>query len=185
MRMLRRFVLTGAPGSGKTSLLLALRARGHAVIEEAATDVIVAVQAQGVDAPWERDDFVDLVVALQRERQLRAVPAGTMVQVFDRSPLCTLALAQYLKRPVTPLLMREVTRVVQEQLYDQRVFFLRPLGFIERTAARRISPRDALAFEAVHEQVYRDHGFTLVDVPAGPVPSRADALDAHLLAART
>src|SRR4051812_4253534 len=104
MRMLRRFVLTGAPGSGKTSLLLALRARGHAVIEEAATDVIVAVQAQGVDAPWERDDFVDLVVALQRERQLRPVPAGTMVQVFDRSPLCTLALAQYLKRPVTPLL---------------------------------------------------------------------------------
>jgi len=36
----RRYVLTGAPGSGKTALLGALRERGHAVVEEAATDVI-------------------------------------------------------------------------------------------------------------------------------------------------
>lgn len=177
--MLQRFVLTGAPGSGKTLLLLALRGRGHAVIEEAATDVIVAAQAHGVDAPWERDNFIDLVVALQRARQLRPVPPTTLLQVFDRSPLCTLALAHYLKRPVTPLLTKEVTRVVEEQVYEQRVFFVRPLGFVERTAARRISPQDALAFEAVHAQVYRDHGFTLVDVPAGPVPGRADAVEAH------
>ncbi len=40
--MLVRVVLTGAPGSGKTTLLDALRLRGHAVVEEAATDVIAA-----------------------------------------------------------------------------------------------------------------------------------------------
>jgi predicted ATPase len=39
----RRYVLTGAPGSGKTSLLQALAARGWAVVHEAATDVIALV----------------------------------------------------------------------------------------------------------------------------------------------
>lgn len=180
--MSRRFVLTGAPGSGKTTLLLALRDRGHHVVAESATDVIAAEQAGGVDAPWERDNFIDLVVALQRHRMLQPVPAGTLAQVFDRSPLCTLALAHYQHRSVTPLLAAEVERVVEAQAYEKQVFFVRPLGFVEPTAARRISYRDALAFEAVHEQVYRDHGFTFVDVTPGDVSSRADEVEATLRA---
>ena len=183
--MPRRFVLTGAPGSGKTALLLTLRDRGHHVVAEAATDVIAAEQAKGVDAPWERGDFIDLVVALQRRRQLQPVPAGTVEQVFDRSPMCTLALAQYQHRSVSPLLAAEVERVVMAQVYQKQVLFVRPLGFVEPTAARRISYRDALAFEAVHEQVYRDHGFTLVDLAPGDVLSRADEVEARLRAVAT
>lgn len=183
--MFRRFILTGAPGSGKTTLLLDLRERGHEVVAEAATDVIAGQQARGINEPWERDDFIDLVVALQRQRQLRPVLARTSLQVFDRSPLCTLALAQYLRRPVPSLLKDEVARVLDEQVYEKQVFFVRPLGFIEATAARRIAYRDALAFEAVHEQVYRDHGFTLVDVLAATVPDRADAVEDRLRLAQT
>lgn len=40
-------------------------------------------------------------------------------------------------------------------------------GFVRPAAARQISLEDSLAFEQVHEQVYRDLGFQLVDVPAG------------------
>jgi predicted ATPase len=47
--MPRRYVLTGAPGSGKTALLAALSQRGHVVVEEAATDVITRQQARGCD----------------------------------------------------------------------------------------------------------------------------------------
>lgn len=175
-------MLTGAPGSGKTTLLLALRQRGHHVVREAATDVIAEQQARGVDAPWERADFIDLVVGVQRRRQRESVPVGAVTQFFDRSPLCTLALARYQHRAVSLPLATEVRRVVQEQLYEEEVLFVRALGFIQATAARRISYRDALAFEAVHEQVYRDHGFTLIDLPPGDVTSRADAVEAHLTA---
>jgi len=65
----RRYVLTGAPGAGKTVLLHALAARGWPVVQEAATDVIAALQADGVDQPWTRDDFCDRIIALQRQRQ--------------------------------------------------------------------------------------------------------------------
>jgi len=39
-------------------------------------------------------------------------------------------------------------------------------------AARRISFEDSLVFERIHEQVYRELGFDVVDVPAGPLADR-------------
>ncbi|MGH3405212.1 MAG: AAA family ATPase, partial [Streptosporangiaceae bacterium] len=93
--------MTGAPGCGKTSILTALRDQGYAVVPEAATDVIAAEQARGIDEPWTRPEFADRIVELQRTRQLLAVGDP---QIYDRSPLCTLALARYLGQPVTPLL---------------------------------------------------------------------------------
>ncbi len=167
--MPKRYILTGAPGSGKTSVALGLRRRGHAVVDEAVTDLIGASQAAGVDEPWLRGGFLDDVVILQRTRQLAAVPEELSVQVFDRSPLCTLALAYQLDLPVTPLLAAEVTRMIRDRVYEPTVFLVRPLGFIEATAVRRISYPEALEFQGVHETVYREHGFRLVDVDPGPV----------------
>lgn len=181
--MLTRYVLTGAPGSGKTSVLHELRRRGHAVVEEAATDVIAVQQGRGIDEPWLRDDFVDLIVGLQRERAAVPLAGSVHAQVHDRSPLCTLALARYLGRPVTPLLAGEVDRVLRGQVYAQSVLLVRPLGFIEPTAARRIGYAESLAFERVHEAVYHEYGFDLVDIPPGCVTDRADAVEAHMLSA--
>jgi predicted ATPase len=42
---MHRFVLTGAPGSGKTTILRNLSRHGYAVVNEAATDVIATKQA--------------------------------------------------------------------------------------------------------------------------------------------
>jgi predicted ATPase len=39
-------------------------------------------------------------------------------------------------------------------------------------AARRISCKDSLVFEQLHEQTYRDLGFQLVQVPATPLTDR-------------
>jgi predicted ATPase len=47
----RRYIMTGAPGAGKTSILATLRARGYAVVNEAATDVIARELACGREHP--------------------------------------------------------------------------------------------------------------------------------------
>jgi predicted ATPase len=70
------------------------------------------------------------------------------------------------------LLAREVDRVVTEGVYETTVFFIRNQGFVQTTAARRISFEDSLVFEQLHEQTYRDLGFQLVEVPAGPLTDR-------------
>jgi predicted ATPase len=175
--MLKRYILTGAPGGGKTALAHALRQRGYYVVEEAATDVITIQQAQGVEEPWQRTDFLESITRLQRHRQIAPVRVTVDTQIYDRSPLCTLALARYLRRPVPLLLTEEVTRLINEQIYERSVFLVQPLGFITVTAARRIRYQDSVYFHQVHAAVYREHGFELVDVPAAPVAEPAALVD--------
>jgi predicted ATPase len=186
-----RFVLTGAPGAGKTTIAHGLARLGYRVIPEAATDVIAGLHADGKAEASLGLTFPDVVVEVQRARQQAAPPPGrppgpdgtptaVWTHVYDRSPLCTLALAHYLDVPVSPVLAAEIDRVVREGVYDRRVLFVRPLGFVTPTAARRISYRQSLVFERHHEDAYRVHGFELVDVPAAPVPDRVALAHAYL-----
>ncbi|WP_406344066.1 AAA family ATPase [Streptomyces sp. NBC_01578] len=131
---MRRYVLTGTPGSGKTSILRCLAELGYGVVEEAATAVIARAQALGEDEPWMRTTFVDDVVDLQRQRQLETSSTSS-VQVFDRSPVCTYALANYLGLPASRALTAEIERITAEEIYERQVLFVLNLGFCEPTSA--------------------------------------------------
>ena len=168
------YILTGAPGAGKTAVLRLLEAVGYPVVEEAATDVIALGQAQGCAEPWNDHEFITRVTTLQLCRQdVAAYLAGNRSVFFDRSQVCTLVLSRYLGCPVPDLLTREISRILADGVYDTRAFFIRNQGFVTPTAARRINFEDSLTFERLHEQTYRDLGFQLTDVPPGPLADRA------------
>jgi predicted ATPase len=173
---MRRFVLTGAPGSGKTAILRQLELDGFGVVEEAATDVIALEQARGVAEPWKHPSFIDSIVELQRRRQLRASRQADEIQFHDRSAVCTAALAAYLGYPRPDTLLRELERVETEAIFQRLVFFIQNLGFITPTEARRISFEDSLRFERVHEKIYRSFGFELIPVAPGSLSDRVDAI---------
>jgi len=170
---MRRFILTGAPGSGKTAILRQLEQDGFGIVEEAATDLIALEQAKGVEEPWTRPTFIDQVVALQARRRTRL---GDEVQFHDRSAFCTAALADFLDYPPSDALQRELELLAGEPFYERRVFFVQGLGFVTPSAARRISLEEARRFEALHERTYRAHGFELVPIGPGSVLDRAAAI---------
>jgi predicted ATPase len=167
------YVLTGAPGAGKTAIVRQLELDGHRVVEEAATDVIALQQAIGDPEPWTHAAFIDAIVGLQLQRQQAAEATAADIVFFDRSPVCTLALSRYLGYAESALLTAEITRLLRRGSYARTVFFVRSLGHVAPTAARRISLADSVIFEEVHERTYRDLGFQLVDVPPGPLAQRA------------
>ncbi len=177
---MKRYILTGAPGSGKSTILRRLAALGYATVEEAATAVIAARQAAGEAEPWTRPSFIDETVVVQRRRQVRTPVGGPDVQFFDRSPVCTHALSEFIGHPIPPILTAEIERIARERIYDRHVFFVRNLGFVEPTAARRISFEDSLRFERLHEDTYRAFGFRLIDIPAGPLPGRVRKIRAAI-----
>jgi predicted ATPase len=173
---MRRFILTGAPGSGKTAIIRQLELDGLSVVEEAATDVHAPEQARGVAELWKHLSFIDSIAELQRRRQVRASRETDEVRFHDRSAICTAALAVYLGYPLSDTLLRELKRVETEAIYQKRVFFVQKLGFITPTQARRISFAESLRFEQVHEETYRRFGFELVPIAPGSLRDRVDAI---------
>lgn len=166
---MQRHIVTGAPGVGKTSIVQALAAHGYDVVPEAATAVIAEQQALGVAEPWSRPDFIDHVAELQIRQCSEATGES---HIFDRSPICTLALQRYLGHPESHVLHEELDRIRRQRTYAREVFFVRPIGFVEPTTARRIGYEDSLVFERVHEVAYRELGYVLVDIPAAPLDDR-------------
>jgi predicted ATPase len=177
---MRRFIITGAPGAGKTAIIRQLALDGFSVVEEAATDVIAAAQAQGRDQPWTHPSFIDEIATLQRDRQIRASYVPDEVQFHDRCAVCTAALALYLGHPYTPFLASELVRIKKGAIYQTRVFFVRNLGFITPTEARRISFEETVRFEKIHEQTYRDLGFELVSIEPATVAERVSMIKAAI-----
>jgi predicted ATPase len=182
-RLMKRYILTGTPGAGKTAILRWLECDGYTVVEEAATDVIALQHARGERESWRKPSFVEEILALQRRRQEQAAGLPGDVQIYDRSPVCTYALATYLGHPVSPALSRELERIQARRIYEKKVFFVQNLGFITPTDARRITFEESLRFERIHQDAYASLGYECVPIAPGLLPDRVAAVKQQLEAA--
>ena len=169
---MKRYILTGTPGSGKTSVLHELKSLGYAVVEEAATDVIALEHRRGNPEPWMQADFIDKIIQLQKQRQIDATIRSDEVQVHDRSPICTFALSRYLGYPPSVCLIEEMERIERENIYQRQVFFLENLGFCQPTEARKITFEESLLFEKIHAEIYTSLGYHLIKVPPEALSQR-------------
>ena len=180
---MKRYIFTGTPGSGKTSLLHELKKLGYAVVEEAATDVNGIEHARGNLKPWRLPDFIDNIVRLQRQRQLEASLDANGIQLYDRSPICTLALARHLGYAPSPCLLEELERIEREHTYERQVFFIEHLGFTEPTEVRKITFEESLLFENIHIETYTALGYDLIRIAPAPLSERVqnvvDFLQTH------
>jgi predicted ATPase len=169
---MKRSILTGTPGAGKTSILHELKSQGYGVVEEAATEVIAREQSRGNREPHLRHDFIDAIVRLQKQRQLEAALAPSDLQWYDRSPVCTLALSRYLGYPPSAALREELARIERERIYQRQVYFIEHLGFCQQTSARKITFEESLVFERIHEATYLSLGYDLIKIPPAALSQR-------------
>lgn len=173
---MKRYILTGTPGVGKTAILHYLEREGYAVVPEAATDVIALHHALGDHEPWNKPSFITAITELQRKRQQQSLAFPGGVQIYDRSPICTYALAIWLGHPIPAPLERELERIEAQSIYEKTILFVQNLGFVTPTEARRISFEESLRFEQVHQDVYTSLGYRCVPIAPGALPDRAAAV---------
>lgn len=173
---MKRYILTGTPGCGKTAIIRALEMTGASVVNEAATDIITYKQMQGELRPWEHPDFIDDVIRLQKHRQIDMCSNYSKLHFYDRSPICTYALAIHLGFKPSTNLMHEIERIQKNRIYEKRVFFIENLGFITNTETRKISFEESLGFEQVHLDAYQKFSYECVKIPAVPVLERVNII---------
>lgn len=173
---MKKYILTGTPGCGKTSIIRELENLGYFVVHEAATDVIAHEQNSGHLTPWEQPNFVDKIVDLQKKREIQASDYFSSLQFYDRSPICTYALAIYLNVEPSEFLLQEVERIKKDNVYENKVFFIENLGFCAPTNARKISFEESLVFEKIHVEAYTKFGYECLHIPAMPLSERMNTI---------
>ena len=174
--MMKRYILTGTPGCGKTSIITVLKNKNYTVIHEAATDIIACEQKLGNERPWEQQSFIDKIINLQKQRQILADNISSSIQFYDRSPICTYALAKYLNVGPSEILLNEIERIQSKNIYQNKVFFIENLGFCTQTDARKISFEESLIFEKIHAETYVQFGYKCIQIPVLPLLNRVNVI---------
>lgn len=169
-----RYVITGAPGAGKTTLIRSLERRGFSVVCEVGRALIEDQRrAGGKLLPWiDRDGFQREI--LRRRLQVEAVEVNGPL-FLDRGIPDGIAYYQF-DALMPPQNLIHAARLAQYA----GVFLLEPLDTYTTDAARHHSQEDALRLHHLIRGAYATLDYAVEPVPAMPVREREEYILRHI-----
>lgn len=173
-----RIVVTGGPGSGKTTLVEALAAAGYAIEPEAGRAVILEQRAAGGEGlPWrDRGLFADLM--LDRDIAAHARREGAEEPVFFDRGLPDVAGYLTLSGMVIPARIDTAARTLR---YHDTVF-IAPVWpeIFTRDSERRQDLAEARRTWEAMAAIYPAYGYRVVELPKASVADRVAMILDHL-----
>jgi predicted ATPase len=163
------FVLTGAPGSGKSAVLDRLASELACVLEPA-REILAEQRATGATGTPEQDPslFVDLLLGRSIDKHETAVRRGH-VTLFDRGVPDCVAYAVMLGTDPGPS-----TLASARYRYHETVLLLEPWEDIYSTdEERRMSFSDTIPFHEAIVAAYERSGYALEVVPRDDASARS------------
>ena len=172
------FVITGGPGSGKSTLIDALAALGYARTEEAGRSVIRSQLASGGQAlPW--DDRRAFAKQMLRHdvRSYRTAQRQSGPVLCDRGIPDVIGYLQLEQLPISSCLLH----AARSFRYHRRVFIAPPWPEIyQQDAERKQTPEIAGQTWHVMAGVYRELGYELTEIPRAPLAERVRFMQEHI-----
>lgn len=166
----KRIVITGGPGSGKTTLIEHLEIEGHTVMHEISRDVIKAAQAEGIDQLFLEDPLL-FSQKLLEGRLDQFQEASTMEQqivFYDRGMPDVTAYMDYLGSTYTDSFEKPCLNFK----YDS-VFLLPPWqGIYLQDNERYESFDQAVLIYQFLKEGYQKYGYNIIEVPLGTIKER-------------
>lgn len=168
--MSKRYVITGGPGAGKSTLIEALRDDGWTVFKESGRRVIQDRKSRGLPARPELDEFGRAMLEID-EAQYAQHGSANEVAVYDRGVVDTLSYLWI----VGGIDRDELVRRQERYRYAMPVF-IAPLWpeIYCQDGERDYGYREAVA---VHDRLcdcYTDLGYELIELPKVDVPTRLE-----------
>ena len=173
--MNNRYVLTGGPAVGKTTLLEELQRRGYEIVPEIARELIKEQQKDNGDAlPWKNKLLYQEMMFNRSVDSFQCVSQQANLQApvfFDRGFIDAICYARLIQSEIS----EQMSGLAEDLRYNQQVFILPPWREIYETDNERKQDWNeaVLTFEKMSE-TYQHYGYHLVEVPKLPVNERAD-----------
>lgn len=172
------FVITGGPGTGKTTVLEELTRKGFRYVPEVARQIIRQQIIHGGHAlPWDDIKTYAELMLKQSLYEYKQNKANGNITFFDRGVPDTLAYYR-----LTGLkLSADVFRCIEDCHYNQKVFILPPWKEIYETDnERKQNWAEVMQTHEVLITVYTELGYQLIEVPPIPVTERAAFIVSHI-----
>lgn len=166
-----RIIITGGPGTGKTSLLELLKEDGFQVVEEKARKVIKEQLEKETDlVPWDNlEGFSEILLS-----EILADKNYTDLAFFDRGIPDIMA---YLVNGQKNIDMSPYLSGIKEMGYSSNVFYLPFWEEIYSTDSERVeSTEEALKIGQVIYNQYLSLGFNVIEIPKMPLKERVEFL---------
>ena len=175
---IRKIVITGGPGTGKTSVIEALEKKGYFCFHEVSREIIKEAQQQGIDQLFLENPVLFSEKLLEgRIRQYEEAQEMTSSVVFlDRGVPDVVAYMNYFGNDYPPLFKE----VCSQFRYD-KVFILPPWKKIYKEDNERYETYDqAIAIHDALADTYDLEGYKPVEVPCGSVKERTEFIIKNL-----
>ncbi len=172
--MLKRYVITGGPGFGKTTIINRLEAMGYNCFHEFSRSLkLEEAKKLGASVSWTKldersqDDF-SLKVCKRRIEQYIAAPTNSL-SFYDRGVPDVVAYLHMAKQHISPF----YNEVISTHKYESKVFLTPPWQQIFVNDNERIETYDEAVVAHRHLQnTYNELGYTTLDIPCVDVESR-------------
>ena len=160
--MIKRFIITGGPATGKSSIIEYFQQIGYSCFEEVSRDII---QEQNIQTSAKNFDFEYAVFQDRKKQYLSA----TKLHFFDRSMLDGLA---YMKLQNIPIPQQMLTDVKTHR-YELKVFIAPSWEEIYHQDSERLEIfEEAINIDKFLRHTYQSFGYELVEIPLTTVEER-------------
>ena len=168
----RKIVITGGPGTGKSTLINELIKRGHTCLEEISRQIILDAKKKGIDQLFLTEPllFSELLLKGRQQQFDDANKLQSELIFFDRGLPDVLAYMNFIGDKYPP----SFTLSCEKAMYDT-VFILKPWESIYTSDNERYESFEQ-ALE-IHDQllsIYQQFNYQLIDVPFGTVENRTN-----------
>jgi len=172
------YIITGAPGTGKTSLINELNTRGYIGLEEVPRKLLKdkVAEKMGISPFKNLKEFANLVFDKMFE-QVRSIPDNDKIYFLDRGLPDVFA---YLQNSNIPIPNKYYTQLKMCK-FNKLVFVCTPWENIYINDPERPYPFDETV--ELHKQlvlIYEKLNFNIVELPKGSLPQRADFIELKL-----
>jgi beta-phosphoglucomutase len=170
----KRYIITGGPGCGKTSVINELAKKGYLIVREAATDIIEEELQQNIQVPWMADDYHIKISTLMAKRQAEVKNSKESVVFFDRGHLDGITYILLQRRKLPQEVVDYVQTTIDENFFDKTVFFIENLEFYEQAPHRDENLEEALEKSYHIKQNYQALGYEVINIPPGTIEQRSE-----------